>query len=173
MFWSPLRDEGQITHSRVEWKKSYIHAYKHIYSFWPICILKKGRGISPSVSLIAPSDAIKKEPGHDESHFINTSPPRAAYMSQWIGSALVQIMAWRRIGVKQCWVIINWTHRNILQFVSLKFVAKGPWSSLTFVPKGSGDNKQALVQIMAPRRTGDKALSELTVTQLTDAYIRH
>ena len=98
MFWSPLRDEGQITHSRVEWQKSYIHAYKHIYSFWPICILKKGRGISPSVSLNAPSDAIKKEPGHDESHFINTSPPRAAYMSQWIGSALVQIMAWRRIG---------------------------------------------------------------------------
>ena len=100
LFWSPLRDEGHITHNRVDWKKSYIHVYKHIYSFWPICVLEKGGGINPSVSLIAPSDAIKNVTGHDESHLINTSPPSAAYMRQWIGSALVQIMAWRRMGAK-------------------------------------------------------------------------
>ena len=32
----------------------------------------------------------------------NSSPPSATYMRQWTGSALVQIMAWRRIG----WVIV-------------------------------------------------------------------
>ena len=31
---------------------------------------------------------------------INSSPPSAAYMRQWIGSALVQIMAWRLFGAK-------------------------------------------------------------------------
>ena len=33
-------------------------------------------------------------------HRINSSPPSAAYMCQWIGSAMVQKMAWRRIGAK-------------------------------------------------------------------------
>ena len=32
--------------------------------------------------------------------WVNSSPPSAAYMRQWIGSALVQIMAWRLIGIK-------------------------------------------------------------------------
>ena len=31
---------------------------------------------------------------------VNSSPPGAAYMHQWIGSALVQIMAWRLFGAK-------------------------------------------------------------------------
>ena len=50
----------------------------------------------------------------------NSSPPSAAYMRQWIGSALVQIMTWRLFGAKplskQCWNIVNWTLRNKLQW---------------------------------------------------------
>ena len=40
-------------------------------------------------------------------------------MRQWIGWALVQIMACRLIGAKPlskpCWIIVNWTPRNKLQ----------------------------------------------------------
>ena len=45
--------------------------------------------------------------------------------------------------------------------------------SLKFVPKGPIDNESALVQVMAWRRTGDKPLPEPTLTQFTDAYMRH
>ena len=44
--------------------------------------------------------------------------------------------------------------------------------SLMFVPKGPIDNKPALVQVMAWRRTGNKPLPESMLTQLwTDAYM--
>ena len=46
--------------------------------------------------------------------------------------------------------------------ISLKLV---PWSPI--------DNKSALVQVMAWRRTGDKPLPEPMMTQFTDAYMRH
>ena len=36
--------------------------------------------------------------------------------------------------------------------------------SVKFVPKGPIDNKSALVQVMACRRTGDKPLSEPMIT---------
>ena len=42
-----------------------------------------------------------------------------------------------------------------------------------FAPKGTIDNKSALVQIMACHQTGDKPLPELMLTQFTDAYIGH
>ena len=42
-----------------------------------------------------------------------------------------------------------------------------------FVPVGLIDNKWALVQVMACRRSGDKPLSGPMLTQLTDAYMRH
>ena len=45
--------------------------------------------------------------------------------------------------------------------------------SLKFVPHGLIDNKSALVQVMAWRRTGDKPLPEPVLTQFTDACIRH
>ena len=45
--------------------------------------------------------------------------------------------------------------------------------SLKFVHKGPIDNKPALVQVMAWRRTGDKPLSEPMLTRFTDAYMRH
>ena len=44
--------------------------------------------------------------------------------------------------------------------------------SLKYVPRSSIDNKQALVQVMAWRRTGDKLLPGLMMTQFTDAYMR-
>ena len=43
--------------------------------------------------------------------------------------------------------------------------------SLKFVPKSPIDNKPALVQVMAWRRTGDKPLPEPMTTQFTDAYM--
>ena len=45
--------------------------------------------------------------------------------------------------------------------------------SLKFVPRSPIDTKPALVQVMAWRRTGDKPLPELVLTQFTDAYMRH
>ena len=45
--------------------------------------------------------------------------------------------------------------------------------SLKFVPRSPIDNKQALVQVMAWRRTGDKPLPEPFITQFTDTYMRH
>ena len=45
--------------------------------------------------------------------------------------------------------------------------------SLKHVPRNPIDNKPALVQVMAWRRTGDKPLSEPMMTQFSDAYMRH
>ena len=44
--------------------------------------------------------------------------------------------------------------------------------SLKFVPSCPKDNKSALVQVIAWRRTGDKPLREPMLTHLTDAYMR-
>ena len=45
--------------------------------------------------------------------------------------------------------------------------------SMKFVPKRPIDNKSALVQVMAWRRTGDKPLPEPMLTQFTDTYMQH
>ena len=45
--------------------------------------------------------------------------------------------------------------------------------SLKIVPRSPIDNKPALVQGMAWRRTGDKPLPEPMPTQFTDAYMQH
>ena len=42
-----------------------------------------------------------------------------------------------------------------------------------FVTTGPVDNKPALVQVMAWRRTGDKQISEPMLTQFIDADVRH
>ena len=49
------------------------------------------------------------------------TPLSAAYMRQWIRSALVQVMAYRLFAApihyrNQCWVIVNWTLRSKLQW---------------------------------------------------------
>ena len=54
---------------------------------------------------------------------INSSPPSTAYIRQWTGSALVQIMARRLFGAKplnQCWVNINWTLRKNFSDIFIK-----------------------------------------------------
>ena len=47
--------------------------------------------------------------------------------------------------------------------------------SLKFVPINFGpiNNTPALVQVMAGRRSGDKPLSEPTLTRFTEAYVQH
>ena len=45
--------------------------------------------------------------------------------------------------------------------------------SLKFVSRSPIDNKPALVQVVACRRTGDMPLPELMLTQFTDAYMWH
>ena len=45
--------------------------------------------------------------------------------------------------------------------------------SLKYVPRSPIDNKSALVQVMAWRRSGDKPLPEPMMTQFIDAYMRH
>ena len=47
------------------------------------------------------------------------------------------------------------------------------WISLKIVPRSSIDSKAVLVQVMTWRRTGNKPLPELMMTQFTDAYMRH
>ena len=47
---------------------------------------------------------------------VNSSPPNAAYMRQRFGSTLVQLMACCLFDAKSCWVIINWTLRNKIQW---------------------------------------------------------
>ena len=60
--------------------------------------------------------------------------------------------------------ILKWIFLNENGKISIQI-------SLKYVPKSSIDNKPALVQVMAWCRTGDKPLSEPTMTQFTDAYI--
>ena len=48
---------------------------------------------------------------------VNSSPPNAAYVRQWIGSALVHLMACRLL---QCWFIVSWTLWNQLQWNLIK-----------------------------------------------------
>ena len=45
--------------------------------------------------------------------------------------------------------------------------------SLKLVPRSPIENKSALVQVMAWRRTGDKPLPEPMMTQFTYTYMRH
>ena len=115
-------------------------------------------------------------------------------------STLVQVMAWCRQATShyltQCWPRYllpygvnrpQWVNssppgqngrhfaddtfkRNLLNkmffFLSIRF-------SLKFVPNGPMDNKAALVQVIACRRTGDKSLPKPMLTQFIDTYKRH
>ena len=53
--------------------------------------------------------------------WVNSSPPSAAYMCQWIGSTLVQKMVCRLFGAKPLskpmLAYINWTHKNKLPWI--------------------------------------------------------
>ena len=56
---------------------------------------------------------------HGPFQLINTSPPSAAYMRQWTGSALVQVMACRLLGAKP------------LPKPMLIYCQLGPWQQTT------------------------------------------
>ena len=46
---------------------------------------------------------------------VNSSPPSAAYMSQWTRSSLVQVLACRHYP-NRCWFIVNWNPGNKFQW---------------------------------------------------------
>ena len=58
-------------------------------------------------------------------------------------------------------IFLDENDRNPIR-ISLKFVARRPI-----------DNKPALVQVMAWRRSADKPLPKPMLNQFTDAYMRH
>ena len=69
---------------------------------------------------------------HQEEQF-NSSSPSAAYMHQWTGSALVQVMACRQFGAKplpEPMLAVNWTPGNKLQWNST-------WNSIIFFQENS------------------------------------
>ena len=59
------------------------------------------------------------------------------------------------------YIFLNENDRISIQ-ISLKYVRRSPI-----------DNKSALVQVMAWRRTGDKPLPGPMMTQFIDAYMQH
>ena len=63
---------------------------------------------------------------------------------------------------------------DIFTWIFLKENSRIPIQILPiFVPNIPIDNKPAMVQVMALRRTGDKPLPEPMMTQFTDAYMWH
>ena len=79
---------------------------------------------------------------------LNSSPPSAAYMRQWIGSALWLVAYWAPSHyLNQCWVIVYWVHRNKLQWnfnQNTKF----------FIHKNASDN--TVCEMAAILSTGDE-----------------
>ena len=86
--------------------------------------------------------------------------------------------------LKLFWNILQWgiisldMHLNHLPLNKMAAISQTTFSSafkvsLKFIPNGPIDNKSALVQVMAWRRTGDKPLPEPMLTQFTDTYMRH
>ena len=56
---------------------------------------------------------------------LNSSPPSATYMHQWIQSALVQIMAWRLFGTKPLSTpMLAYCHLDSWKQISVKFKAE-------------------------------------------------
>ena len=103
----------------------------------------------------------------------NSSPPSAAYMRQWSGSAFFQIMAYHLFGTrplpKPKWgrdkmAAISQTFSNTFSSMELlEFFIK---LSLKVVPKSPINNIPALVQIMACHLAGAKPLSEPMMVSL-------
>ena len=76
----------------------------------------------------------------------NSSSPSAAYMRQWAGSALVQIMACHSSApshyLKQCWFIVNWTLRNKIQWNSNQ-------NTKIFIHENTFENISEMVAILS------------------------
>ena len=97
---------------------------------------------------------------------------RAVYVSINYKSTLVAIMALaRKKGQAIPWVNLRiWQNGRHFVDEKLGILIK---ISLKLVPKGRVDNDQALVWIMAWRRSGDKPLSKQVLIWFIDAYMRH
>ena len=101
----------------------------------------------------------------------------------WWGNPPCQILQWSRgsVKIKSLYHINSWTKwppfwqvDDIVKCIFLNESDKIPiWISLKFVPRSPIDNKPALVQVVAWRRTGEKPLSEPMMSQFSDAYMRH
>ena len=69
--------------------------------------------------------------------YVNPSPPNAAYMRHWTGSAFIQVRACCLFGVKplpdQCWFIVNWTPENKFQLISKR-------DSIIFIQENAFEN---------------------------------
>ena len=64
-------------------------------------------------------------PLHDHSCYFNSSPPNAAYGHQWIGSALVQIMACRLLGAKPLsQPMLGYCQLDPYEQIAMKFQSK-------------------------------------------------
>ena len=74
----------------------------------------------PEIPISGPKVIIYASPGVSgyELSFINSSPPSAAYMRQWIGSSLVRVMACRLFGAKPLpeLMLTCWTPGNKFQW---------------------------------------------------------
>ena len=58
-------------------------------------------------------------------HFVNASPPSAAYMRQWTGLALVQIMARRLFGTKPLSKpMLGYCQLDPYEYISVKFESR-------------------------------------------------
>ena len=91
--------------------------------------------------------------------------PDGAYMYQRTGSPLLQLLAHLLLG-KTASIFAD----DILKCISL--IDRIPIEiSLKFVPTSPIDNKPALDQVMAWRRTGDKPLPESTMVRFSDIYV--
>ena len=78
---------------------------------------------------------------------------------------LTQFPPWRKWPpFRRRYVQMHFHERKFSVFIKM---------SLKFVPRGPMDNNPALVYIMAWRRIGYRPLSELLLTEFTEAYIRN
>ena len=104
---------------------------------------------------------------HNGGHFVSASitvelneSPADQYWLQLNSSPLDKMATILAGNIFKC-IFLNENHKIPIQI------------SLKIVPRSPIDNKPALVQVMAWRRTGDMPLPELMLTQFTDAYMRH
>ena len=120
---------------------------------------------------------------HFQKHFLNENVwisikiPLKFVPKVWIKNipALVQIMAWHRLGDKplsEPMMVCSLTHICVTRPQWVKAETKLPTILQTkFVPNGPIDNIPALVQIMACPLTGAKPLSEPMMIRLWRIYV--
>ena len=90
-----------------------------------IFFLRKSVVPNENSKCIADWETLSGPPLNDGMMAINSSPPSAAYMRQWTGSALVQIMACRLIGAKPLSEpMLTYCQLDLWEQTSVKFKSK-------------------------------------------------